>query len=81
MPPLLQIESAEVYQWWYTQRRNRKVFAKCVERIQRLAALGHELRRPHADIDRAVKRKHALERDAESHIYEDVDNGESKKDL
>jgi len=32
------------------QRKNRKAFAKCVERIQRLAALGHELRRPHADI-------------------------------
>lgn len=96
-------------------------------RIQRLAALGHELRRPHADIlrdgiyelrarhgnvnhrilcffhgkdirvlahgltkekkvpdadiDRAVKREHALEWDPESHIYEEVDNGESKEDL
>lgn len=46
-----------------------------------VGALGHELRRPHADIDRAVKRKHSLERDPESHIYEDVDNGESKEDL
>ena len=32
------------------RRRNRKAFAKCVERIRRLAALGHELRRPHAAI-------------------------------
>ncbi|MCW5777331.1 MAG: type II toxin-antitoxin system RelE/ParE family toxin [Phycisphaeraceae bacterium] len=30
--------------------RDRRGFAKCVERIQRLAALGHELRRPHADL-------------------------------
>ena len=74
--------SVPVKQWLEElKRRNRKAFAKCVERIQRLAALGHELRRSHADIDRAVKRKHALERDPESHIYEDVDNGESKEDL
>ena len=31
------------------QRTDRRGFAKCAERIQRLAALGHELRRPHAD--------------------------------
>lgn len=32
------------------QRRERQAFAKCVARIQRLAALGHELRRPEADL-------------------------------
>ena len=31
------------------KQTDRRGFAKCVERIQRLAALGHELRRPHAD--------------------------------
>lgn len=31
------------------KRSDRRGFAKCAERIQRLAALGHELRRPHAD--------------------------------
>lgn len=31
------------------QRRDRKAYAKCVARIRRLAALGHELRRPEAD--------------------------------
>jgi len=30
-------------------RTDRRGFAKCAERIQRLAALGYELRRPHAD--------------------------------
>lgn len=32
------------------QQRNRPAFAKCVAMINRLAALGHELRRPHADL-------------------------------
>jgi phage-related protein len=32
------------------RRTDRRAFAKCVERLQRLAAFGHELRRPHADI-------------------------------
>lgn len=32
------------------QRKNRAVFAKCVEAIERLAQFGYELRRPHADI-------------------------------
>lgn len=31
------------------QQRNRPAFAKCVAMIERLAAIGHELRRPHAD--------------------------------
>ncbi len=31
------------------QRRDRKAYAKCVARIRRLAALGHDLRRPEAD--------------------------------
>lgn len=30
--------------------KNRKAFANCVARIERLAELGHELRRPEADI-------------------------------
>jgi phage-related protein len=32
------------------QQRNRPAFAKCVQAIGRLAAFGHELRRPHADM-------------------------------
>ena len=32
------------------RRRHRGVYAKCVARIQRLAELGHELRRPEADL-------------------------------
>ena len=31
------------------KKQNRRGFAKCVVRIQRLAELGHELRRPEAD--------------------------------
>jgi phage-related protein len=31
------------------RKRDRKAFAKCVARIQRLAELGYELRRPEAD--------------------------------
>ena len=116
-----------VKQWLDELRRtDRKAFAKCVERIQRLAALGHELRRPHADflrhgvyelrarhgnvhyrvlyffhgkdivvlahgltkegkvpdtdIERAVRRKYALERDPEKHVYEESDDGEDTQD-
>lgn len=32
------------------QREDRRAFAKCVERLRRLATFGHELRRPHADM-------------------------------
>ena len=32
------------------RQRQRKAFAKCVVRIRRLAELGHELRRPEADL-------------------------------
>ena len=32
------------------QRTDRRGYAKCVARIQRLAAMGHELRRPEADL-------------------------------
>src|ERR1700730_10420052 len=32
------------------QKNNRRAFAKCAARIQRLAELGHELRRPEADL-------------------------------
>ena len=102
-------------------RRDRRAYAKCVVRIQRLAALGHELRRPEADllrdgiyelrtrrgrvqyrilyffhgqnvavlghaltkesrvppadIDRAIQRKEAFERDPARHRYEEVTNG------
>jgi len=31
------------------KRRNRKAFAQCAASVQRLAFLGHELRRPQAD--------------------------------
>lgn len=99
------------------QWRDRRAFAKCVARIQRLAELGHELRRPEADylrdglyelrvrrgrihyrllyffhgrqvailvhaltkegkvpeveLDRALRRKQALECDPEVHLYEE----------
>lgn len=32
------------------RRRNRRAFAKCVVRVERLAEMGHELRRPEADM-------------------------------
>ena len=32
------------------QRRQQRAFAKCVVRIRRLAEMGHELRRPEADL-------------------------------
>lgn len=32
------------------RRRQRRAFAKCVVRIRRLAEMGHELRRPEADL-------------------------------
>jgi len=32
------------------KRRNRRAFAKCVVRVRRLAELGHDLRRPEADL-------------------------------
>lgn len=37
---------------WLLQlrRRQRQAFAKCVVRIRRLAEMGHELRRPEADL-------------------------------
>ena len=31
------------------QRRDRRAYAACIARIQRLAVMGHELRRPEAD--------------------------------
>ena len=32
------------------QRKNRRAFAKCVDKIGLLSEQGHELRRPHADM-------------------------------
>jgi phage-related protein len=32
------------------RRKNAKAYAKCLVRIERLEALGHELRRPEADV-------------------------------
>jgi len=32
------------------QRKNRRAFAKCVDKVGLLGELGHELRRPHADM-------------------------------
>lgn len=41
---------APVVEWLRDLRRNdRRAYAKCVARIQRLAEAGHELRRPEAD--------------------------------
>jgi phage-related protein len=43
--------SAPVLEWLATLRiTNKKAFAKCVVRIERLEEVGHELRRPEADI-------------------------------
>ena len=99
------------------RQRDRRAYAKCVARIQRLAELGHELRRPEADflrdgiyelrvrrgrvhyrllyffhgrqvavlahalakegkvpdadIQRALRRRHALEQNPELHLYEE----------
>lgn len=57
MPPtrvLLYAEvdgSSPVAEWLEElQRSNRRAYAKVVVRIHRLAALGHELRRPEADL-------------------------------
>jgi len=104
--------------------KDRRAFAKCVDRIQRLAALGHELRRPHVDvlrdsihelrarqgtvhyrilyfyhgknlvvlahaftkegrvpaaeIERAITRREALERDPAAHLYQEDDDGEEE---
>lgn len=42
---------APVVDWLKELRRtNRLAYAKCVARLRRLAALGHELRRPEADL-------------------------------
>jgi hypothetical protein len=42
--------SAPVVEWLQElRRRDRKVYAKCVAAIERLAEFGHELRRPLAD--------------------------------
>ena len=43
--------TAPVWEWLKELRaRNPKAYAKCVVRIRRLAELGHELRRPEADL-------------------------------
>lgn len=42
---------APVWEWLKNLRAtNHKAYAKCVVRIRRLAELGHELRRPEADL-------------------------------
>ena len=44
-------EAVPVLDWLRAlQRNNRRGFAKCAARIRRLGELGHELRRPEADI-------------------------------
>jgi len=43
--------AAPVWEWLKDLRaRNPKAYAKCVVRIRRLVELGHELRRPEADL-------------------------------
>src|SRR5271165_7167184 len=43
--------AAPVWEWLKDLRTsNPKVYAKCVVRIRRLVELGHELRRPEADL-------------------------------
>lgn len=42
---------APVWEWLKDLRKNNpKVYAKCAVRIRRLAEMGHELRRPEADL-------------------------------
>lgn len=44
-------ETVPVRDWLLQlRRRQRQAFAKCVVRIRRLAEMGHELRRPEADL-------------------------------
>ena len=44
-------ETTPVLDWLRAMRqRDARVMAKCLERIERLAELGHELRRPDADL-------------------------------
>src|SRR6266481_4735912 len=43
--------SAPAWEWLKDLRvRNRKAYAKCAVRVKRLAEMGHELRRPEADL-------------------------------
>ena len=43
--------AAPVWEWLRDLRtRNPKAYAKCVVRVRRLVELGHELRRPEADL-------------------------------
>ena len=43
-----------VFEWLQTlKKENRRAFAKCVVRLRRLAEVGHDLRRPEADLLRA----------------------------
>jgi hypothetical protein len=46
-----------------------KVQAKCTERIDRLGELGHELRRPEADLLRAMERKKKVEANFEQFTF------------
>ncbi len=51
---------------WLTilRKSDRQAYAKCVVRIQRLAMLGHELRRPEADYLKDASTNCAFEKDA-----------------
>jgi phage-related protein len=43
-------EGVPVLEWLRAlHRRDRRAYAKCITRIQRLAEMGHDLRRPEAD--------------------------------
>ena len=45
------VGASEVLEWLADLKKgNRKAFAKCMARVERLKALGHELRRPEADL-------------------------------
>lgn len=66
---------------WLRQLRqkDRRGYAKCVVRIQRLAEEGHALRRPEADYLRdgiyelrTRRRKVAFEENPKRHLYEDT---------
>ncbi|HSU52763.1 MAG TPA: type II toxin-antitoxin system RelE/ParE family toxin [Candidatus Dormibacteraeota bacterium] len=44
-------EGAPVWAWLQELRKlNPKAYAKCLVRVRRLAEMGHELRRPEADV-------------------------------
>ena len=53
------------------KRRDPKAFERCTAVIERLEEAGYELRRPTADLDRALQRRRRFEADPDSHTYKE----------